>query len=156
LTTGLISADPGPPVLDRSAALDASMLIDSADAGLPVHARVAHRICVHVPDGTVTQVASVDRVVQRERPAHVLARTCATTADSRLPTRVGIYALPGPGSGQRGLPNVTIYHPHVDGPGHYLGMARLPADPSSDPHQPHSQHSASPAHPQPIPTGDPR
>src|SRR5262249_42974784 len=79
ITTGLVSADPGPPVLDRTAWLGASMLIAPEDAGLPVHARLAHRICVHVPDGTPAQVAAVDGVVQRERPAHVLARTCATT-----------------------------------------------------------------------------
>ena len=59
-----------------------------------MHARLAHRICVHVPDGTPSQVAAVDWVVQRERPGHVLARTCAMTHVTRIPTEVGTDAIP--------------------------------------------------------------
>ncbi|MET9901702.1 phage tail protein [Streptomyces sp. NPDC006446] len=125
LTTGLTAADPGPPVLDRSARLDAAMLIEPAEAGLPVHARLAHRICVHVPDGTPDQVAAVDRVVQRERPAHVLARTSAVTHHTRVPTEIGIDTLPGPDP--RGLPADSAARNHVDGPGRRIGTARLPA-----------------------------
>jgi phage tail-like protein len=130
LTTGLVSADPGPPVLDRTALLDASMLIESEDAGLPVHAHLAHRICVHVPGGSPEQVAAVDEVVQRERPAHVLARTCATRRHTTLPVEVGVDHLPD--GGPPGLPNDTAYDVHIDGPGLRLGAARLPA-PDSEP-----------------------
>jgi hypothetical protein len=102
LTTELVRADPGPPTLDRSARLDQAMLVTAEERGLPVHARLAHRICVHVPDGTSDQVAAVDEVVQRERPAHVLARTCAVSRVTRVPTVVGIDAVPAAGRvGQR-------------------------------------------------------
>ena len=126
LTTGLIAADPGPPVLDRTAILDGSMLIEPEDAGLPVHGHVAHRICVHVPDGTAEQVATVDAVVQRERPAHVLARTCALSRLTSVPTEVGAGRLPD--CGPPGLRNDTAYRADVDGPGIRLGDARLPSE----------------------------
>jgi len=125
LTTGLAPADPGPPALDHNAYLDASMLIEPEDAGLPVHARLAHRICIHVPGGSEADVVAVDAVVQRERPAHVLARTCATSRSTRLPTTVGLDALPD--CGPPGLLNDTAADVHVDGPGLRLGAARLPA-----------------------------
>jgi phage tail-like protein len=132
LTTGLVSADPGPPVLDRTTWLDASMLIQTDDAGLPVHAHLAHRICVHVPGGSAAQVAAVDVVVQRERPAHVLARTCAIRAHTRIPVEVEVDHLPG--RGPAGLANDTAYDVRIDGPGLRLGAARLPApDPEPDP-----------------------
>jgi phage tail-like protein len=126
LTTGLFTADAGPPVLDRTALLDAAMLIHTEDAGLPVHARVAHRICVHVPDGTAEEVAAVDRVVQRERPAHVLARTCAVSRQTAVPTEVGVDVLPGPRHPGRGLPDDVSYRHSIDGPGRRIGTARLP------------------------------
>jgi phage tail-like protein len=123
LTTGLIAADPGPPVLDRTAILDGSMLIEPEDAGLPVHGHVAHRICVHVPDATAEQVAAVDAVVQSERPAHVLARTCALSRLTSVPTEIGASRLPD--CGPPGLRNDTAYRADVDGPGIRLGAARI-------------------------------
>ncbi|BDV31539.1 phage tail protein [Microbacterium terricola] len=129
VTTGLLVADPGPPALDRTAILDASMLIDDDEAGLPVHAAIAHRLCVHVVGGTPAQVAAVDAVVQRERPAHVLARTCAVARTTGMSTMVGIDALPGPGP--RGLANDIAHHPSIDGPGVRIGTARLPGEPQN-------------------------
>ena len=126
VTTGLVPADPGPPVLDHTTVLDASMLVGPAEAGLPVHAHLAHRICVHVPGGSAAQVAAVDAVVQRERPAHVLARTCATTGHTTLPTEVGVDSLPG--HGPHGLRNDVAHSPHVEGPGQRLGTTRLAAE----------------------------
>jgi phage tail-like protein len=123
LTTGLLAADPGPPAVDRTAILDGSMLIESEDAGLPVHGHVAHRICVHVPDGTAEQVAAVDGVVQRERPAHVLARTCARSRRTSVPTDVGVDQLPD--AGPAGLRNDEAYGSDVDGPGIRIGTAHL-------------------------------
>jgi phage tail-like protein len=124
VTTGLLEADPGPPALDSTARLDGSMLISQDDAGLPVHARLAHRICVHVPDGSAAEVSAVDGVVQRERPAHVLARTCAVTRHTDMSTLVGVSAIPGPGPA--GLANDVAHSAHIDGPGIRLGTARLP------------------------------
>jgi phage tail-like protein len=124
VTTGLLEADPGPPALDSSAWADAAMLIAQEDAGLPVHARVAHRICVHVPGGSAAEVAAVDEVVQRERPAHVLARTCAVARHTDMATVVGVSAIPGPGPA--GLANDVAHSAHIDGPGVRLGTARLP------------------------------
>jgi phage tail-like protein len=124
VTTGLLAADPGPPVLDRTALLDQSMLINQEDVGLSVHAHHAHRICVHVPDGTAEQVEKVDTVVQRERPAHVLARTCSVSHTTAIPTEVGVDALPP--SGPPGLSNDQAFDAAIDGPGLRLGTARLP------------------------------
>ncbi|MGI5400291.1 phage tail protein [Streptomyces sp. CA-135486] len=125
LTTGLVPADPGPPVLDRTALLDASALVRPEEAGRPVHAHRAHRVCVHVPDGTPDQVRAVDAVVQRERPAHVLARTRATRPWTAVPSVVGRDHLPN--SGPPGLADDVSYDVHVDGPGQRLGTVRLPA-----------------------------
>lgn len=124
LTTGLLEADPGPPALDSTALADASMLIGSADAGLPIHARVAHRICVQVPDGSDADVAAVDAVVQRERPAHVLAHTCAVTRHTDMFSVVGVSTIPG--LGPAGLADDVAYRADIDGPGVRLGVARLP------------------------------
>jgi hypothetical protein len=157
LSTGLVPADPGPPVLDRTAWLDASMLITDADAGLPVHAQLAHRICVHVPGGSTDEIAAVDAVVQRERPAHVLARTCAVARRTTLPTLVGVDALPPPGP--PGLADDQAFHPGIDGPGVRLGTARLPGpDPdNTGPTSPASPGDATPApatYPSSALTGD--
>ncbi|KQV73494.1 hypothetical protein ASC64_18840 [Nocardioides sp. Root122] len=122
-TTGLVAADPGPPVLDTTALVDGAALITAEDAGLPVHGHVAHRICVHVADGTSEQVAAVDAVVQRERPAHVWARTCATPRRTSLPTVVEVDRLPGQPA--TGLRNDTAHRPDADGPGQRLGTARI-------------------------------
>lgn len=145
LSTGLLAADPGPPALDHTAVVDGSMLIDGEDAGLPVHGRVAHRICVHVLDGTTAQVAAVDAVVQRERPAHVWARTCAVSRVTSVPTEVGVDALPGPAPA--GLRSDTAYRADVDGPGIRLSTARI----HSETHQPSDQPLATSAQ-----KGDPR
>lgn len=130
VTTGLLMADPGPPVLDRTAILDGSMLIGDEQAGLPVHAARAHRLCVHVIDGTAGQIAAVDAVVQRERPAHVLARTCAVSRATGMGAMVGVDALPGPGPA--GLANDVAHDSSIDGPGIRIGSARLPG--ASPPH----------------------
>lgn len=130
LTTGLIEGMPGPPVLDASAIIDASMLISHADDGIAVHAHRAHRICVHVPNGSSDQVAAVDAVVQRERPAHVLARTCAVHYDTDMKTVVGRDSIPGPRP--VGLANDVAYDIQIDGPGVRLGTARLPNDSAPD------------------------
>jgi phage tail-like protein len=134
LTTGLVASDPGPPVLDRTAILDGSMLVEEREAGLPVHGTVAHRICVHVADSTPEQVAAVDAVVQRERPAHVLARTCTVSRRTTVPTQVGTDMLPP--CGPPGLRNDTAYGTDVDGPGNRLGAVRLPAEPIKSSDQP--------------------
>ncbi len=126
LSTGLLDADPGPPVLDATAILDGSLLIGEEDAGLAVHARRAHRICVHVPDGSAEDVAAVDAVVQRERPAHVLARTCAIAHVTAMPTIVGVDKIPP--RGPRGLANDTAHRADVVGVGIRIGEARLPGD----------------------------
>lgn len=127
ITTGLVEADPGPPVLDATAILDQSMLIAEEDAGLPVHAKRAHRVCVHVPDATPEQIAAVDAVVQHERPAHVWARTCGVTRATSVPSLVGDRLPP---AGPRGLANDTAHSPWVDGPGVRIGSARLAGEPT--------------------------
>lgn len=125
VTTGLLALDPGPPTLDSTAHLDASMLIDRASAGRPVHAHLAHRICVHVPDASAAQLAAVDAVVQRERPAHVLARTSTSSALTAADALVGGSTIPGPGP--TGLAHDQAHSTHLDGPGVRLGTAPLPA-----------------------------
>ena len=136
VSTGLLAGDPGPPALDHTAVVDGSMLIGPEDAGTPVHGRVAHRICVHVLDGTTDQVAAVDAVVQRERPAHVWARTCAVSRSTSVPTEVGVDALPGPSPA--GLRSDAAYRTDVDGPGTRLGTARIHSPTQQPSHQPHT------------------
>jgi phage tail-like protein len=131
LTTGLLEADPGPPALDSTALLDAAMLIDESSAGLPVHARRAHRICVHVPDASPDELAAVAVIVERERPAHVLARTRQSRPVAGLPTVVGVDTIPAPSPG---LADDISHRRDSDGPGARLGTARLPADP--EPNEP--------------------
>lgn len=134
VSTGLVSADPGPPALDSTALVDGTMLIGVEDVGLPVHGRTAHRICVHVLDGTSEQVAAVDAVVQRDRPAHVWARTCAVSRRTSVPTLVAVDALPG--RPPAGLRNDTAHRPDIDGPGLRLGAARIDSENRTPPDQP--------------------
>ncbi|GAA1061428.1 hypothetical protein GCM10009573_28550 [Agromyces bracchium] len=134
LTTGLVAADPGPPALDANAYLDRSALIDPRDAGLPVHATTAHRLCVHIVDGTPDEIAAADVVVQSERPAHVWARTCAVAHETGADAVVGVDAIPA--EGPPGLFDDAVQDPDVDGPGIRIGTARLPRTEDSPHHRP--------------------
>ncbi|MER7000537.1 phage tail protein [Streptomyces sp. NPDC000410] len=72
-TTTRLGARPDPPVLDGTAVLDDSWLIQEEDRGLPLYAESAHRVQVLVPAEHAQLLAAVRRVVERERPAHVVA-----------------------------------------------------------------------------------
>ncbi|WP_328432583.1 phage tail protein [Streptomyces sp. NBC_00453] len=72
-STTRLTARPEPPVLDSTAVLDNSWLIDAADRGLPLYAETAHRVLVLVPAEHAPALAAVRQVVERERPAHVVA-----------------------------------------------------------------------------------
>ncbi|HSA53469.1 MAG TPA: hypothetical protein VLH10_25580, partial [Yinghuangia sp.] len=104
--TAVRAADPGPPALDTTAALDAAALIPAQDRGLPLYAAAAHRVCVHVPPEHADAVPAITRVVERERPAHVLADV-RTTRNGAIPGRIGVdtkVAAPPPAqaTGDRG------------------------------------------------------
>ncbi|MEV4937450.1 phage tail protein [Streptomyces zaomyceticus] len=72
-TTQLIWGSPVPPALGGNAVLDGSVLIDAQDRGLPLYADVAHRVRVVVPEAAAGRLPEIRRVVERERPAHVVA-----------------------------------------------------------------------------------
>jgi phage tail-like protein len=72
-TTTRLSPRPDPPVLGSTAVLDDSWLIDEEDRGLPLYAESAHRVHVLVPAEHGHLLEAVGRVVERERPAHVVA-----------------------------------------------------------------------------------
>jgi phage tail-like protein len=71
--TTRLTARTDSPVLDSTAVLDESWLIDEEDRGLPLYAESAHRVHVLVPGEHAHLLATVRRVVERERPAHVVA-----------------------------------------------------------------------------------
>ncbi|MET8412324.1 phage tail protein [Streptomyces sp. NPDC005195] len=72
-STTRLTARPEPPVLGSTAVLDESWLIDAGDRGLPLYAQCAHRVLVLVPAEHAPALAAVRQVVERERPAHVVA-----------------------------------------------------------------------------------
>jgi hypothetical protein len=72
-TTTRLTVRPDPPVLGTTAVLDESWLIEEEDRGLPLYAESAHRVQILVPAEHAHLLAAVRRVVERERPAHVVA-----------------------------------------------------------------------------------
>jgi hypothetical protein len=97
--SALSSAPAGPPVLDRDAILDRSWLIDPAQRGLPLLGGSAHRFCVLVAAGDLRDPvlrAGIERVVEREKPAHTAFALDAVEPNTVVgTTRVGIDQLTG-------------------------------------------------------------
>jgi phage tail-like protein len=94
----LVAAPPGEPVLDTTAIVDRSWLIDPDERGLPLLGGSAHRFCVHVPPDVLrdpTLRAEVERVLEREKPAHTVFELDAGLAAGGVvgTTRVGVDRL---------------------------------------------------------------
>ncbi len=94
ITTRLPASEPNGAVLDRSAVVDGSQLIEDEDVGEPLFWRTAYQFSVVLPRAQVSAPATRDRVeelVGREKPAHTLH--CLRLVDPGL--TVGYQALLG-------------------------------------------------------------
>ncbi|MDX2291650.1 MULTISPECIES: phage tail protein [Streptomyces] len=80
VTTQLVRGSPVPPALDGNAILEGSSLIDAQDRGRPLYADVAHRVRVVVPATEAARLPEIRRIVERERPAHVVAEVSVAPA----------------------------------------------------------------------------
>jgi phage tail-like protein len=96
-TTMLAAAEAQGAVLGTTATLDRSHLIDEADYGAPLFEDVAHRFCVRVraapnaPDA----LATLRRVVDREKPAHTTYHLCVIEPRMRVgaQAQLGVDAI---------------------------------------------------------------
>ena len=121
--SGLPPSPAGPAVLDTTAVVNRSWLIDPADRGLPLLGGVAHRFCVvgsasDLSDADV--LAAVRRVVEREKPAATVFDIRALEARTVVgaQSRVGVDSLTGPS-------------PHGPAPGR-VGRTTFVGDPDSE------------------------
>jgi phage tail-like protein len=91
------AAPAGPPVLDTTAIVDRSWLVDDGERGLALLAGSAHRFCVLAPADALRDPgsrAAIERVVEREKPSHtVFELGTPETASASGASRVGIDRL---------------------------------------------------------------
>ena len=113
----------GPAVLDTTAIVDRSWLIDPGERGLPLLGGQAHRFCVVAAAADLEDPdvrAAVVRVVEREKPAATVfelrGREARTVVGAQ--SRVGVDALTGPSR-------------HGPAPGR-VGMTTFIGDPDSE------------------------
>lgn len=98
LGTKLAAAEPDGAVLATTATLEASHLIDAADHGAPLYADLAHRFCVRAYAGDLAAPGAreaLERIVERERPAHAIASVHVTEPRGRVGAQatVGVDAI---------------------------------------------------------------
>ena len=85
-------------VLGSTAELDRSHLLADEDFGAPLYDDLAHRFCVGVYAADVAggdTMRELERIVERERPAHTRAHICVVEPRGRVGTqaRVGVDAI---------------------------------------------------------------
>ena len=98
--TMLAAAEPDGAVLGTTAELDHSHLDREEDFGAPVFDATAHRFCVRVYGADLVAAgarATLERLVERERPAETEAHLCVIDARMRVgfQATVGIDAIVG-------------------------------------------------------------
>ena len=96
--TALAPAAAQGAVLGTTATLDASSLVAEEDFGTPLFEDVAHRFCVGVHARDVAGPGAreaLERLVDRERPAHTAAHVCVVEPRGRVgaQARVGVDAV---------------------------------------------------------------
>jgi phage tail-like protein len=94
LSTRLAAASPQGAVLDHSATLDGSHLIEEEDLGEPLFTGTAYQFSVTLPRAqasTPAALAAVRELVEREKPAHTSYQLCFVDPG----IRVGYQALLG-------------------------------------------------------------
>ena len=100
--TALSAAEAQGAVLGTTATLDRSDLISDEEFGAPLYDDLAHHFCVGVPAGELTTPGArqaLERLVERERPAHTRAHVCVVEPRARVgfQARVGVDAIVGGG-----------------------------------------------------------
>jgi phage tail-like protein len=96
--TALTAAEAQGAVLGTTATIDGSHLIPEADYGAPLFDDLAHHFCVGVYARDVAAPgtrAALERLVERERPAHLRAHVCVVEPRARVgfQARVGVDAV---------------------------------------------------------------
>jgi phage tail-like protein len=96
--TALAAAEAQGAVLGTTATLDRSNLIADEDFGAPLYDSFAHHFCVGVPAAELTAPGArqaIERLVERERPAHTRAHICVVEPRARVgfQARVGVDAI---------------------------------------------------------------
>jgi len=98
--TMLLAGQPDGAILDSTAFIDESALIDASDYGAPLFEDLAHRFCVHVPAADVASPESMEslrRIIDQEKPAHTTYQICITKPLMRVgaQARLGVDAIVG-------------------------------------------------------------
>jgi phage tail-like protein len=106
LDTMLAPMDPHGTVLDTTAALDRTHLLEGADEGMPPLAAVANRFCVEAYAADFPTEAArreLVRVIEDEKPAHTTYHLCLVEPAMRVgaQARVGLDAIVGGHAGVR-------------------------------------------------------
>lgn len=94
LTTRLAPAAPEGAVMDTTAILDRSHLVEDEDMGEPLFTRTAYQFSVFLPRSQASSPATLERVrelIEREKPAHTEYRICLVDPG----IRIGYQALLG-------------------------------------------------------------
>jgi phage tail-like protein len=98
--TALAAAEPDGAVLGTTATLERSHLIAAEDHGIGLYADLAHRFCVRARAADLTRPGAretLERIVERERPAHAPAHVCVIEPRARVgfQATLGVDAIVG-------------------------------------------------------------
>ncbi len=101
-TTMLAPAYAEGAVLDTTATLDQSHLIDEMDYGAPLFEGTAHHFCVQLHAASVPDPQDIERVrriIEREKPAHTTYHLCLLEPRMRVgfQARIGVDTIVGAG-----------------------------------------------------------
>ena len=101
-TTMLAPAYAEGAVLDTTATLGQSHLIDEMDYGAPLFEGSAHHFCVHLHAASVPDPQDIERVrriIEREKPAHTTYHLCLLEPRMRVgfQARIGVDSIVGAG-----------------------------------------------------------
>jgi phage tail-like protein len=117
LDTTLAAAEAQGAVLDTTATLDRAHMIGEDDFGAPLHDELAHHFCVGVHAHDVAAPGAreaLERLVERERPAHTRGHVCVVEPRARVgfQARIGVDAIvggtPGPHPGGAGAQRADV------------------------------------------------
>jgi phage tail-like protein len=103
--TTLAVAEPDGAVLGTTATLDRSHLLAEEDYGAALYAELAHRFCVRARAADLAAPgarATLERIVERERPAHAPAHVCVIEPRARVgfQATLGVDAIVAEGTAQ--------------------------------------------------------
>ncbi|GAA3537092.1 phage tail protein [Kribbella ginsengisoli] len=95
LSTRLAASAPGGAVVDSTAIPGGSTLTDGTDYGAPLYEAGAHQFCVQAYAADLPDVRELQRLVDAEKPAHLVYHLCLIDAAARVgfQARVGVDAI---------------------------------------------------------------